>query len=132
MKYWVYFFVLCSKSFLVIYFSDSNYSQTPDLLNASSSITSYVILKLLIYSSSTFIFVNHKFLFCVCGSISVFYIILFVSFFKVPHFKQSHLIFVFLWLTTFNMKISVSIYVAANGITLFFYGWAIFHCIYLI
>ena len=42
------------------------------------------------------------------------------------------MIFVFLWLTSLSIIISRSIYVAANDtVSFFFYGWAIFHCIYV-
>ena len=40
------------------------------------------------------------------------------------------MIFVFLWLTALSMIISRSIHVAANGI-ISFYGWVVFHCIYV-
>ena len=36
------------------------------------------------------------------------------------------------WLTSLSMTISRSIHIAANGIILFFfYGWVIFHCVYV-
>ena len=35
------------------------------------------------------------------------------------------------WLTSISMRISSSIHVDANGISLSFYGWVIFHCIYV-
>ena len=41
------------------------------------------------------------------------------------------MIFVFVWLTSFSMIVSRSIHIAANGIISFFYGWVIFHCVYM-
>ena len=41
------------------------------------------------------------------------------------------MIFVFLCLTSLSMTISWSNHVAANGIFILFYGWVIFHCIYV-
>ena len=42
------------------------------------------------------------------------------------------MIFVFVWLTSLSMITSRSICVAANGnISLFFYGWVIFHCMHI-
>ena len=42
------------------------------------------------------------------------------------------MIFALLFLTSLSMIISRSIHVAANGITsFFFYGWVIFHCVYM-
>ena len=36
------------------------------------------------------------------------------------------------WHTSLSMRVSSSIYVAANGIILFFfYGWVVFHCVYI-
>ena len=37
----------------------------------------------------------------------------------------------FFWLSLLSMRISSSIHVAANEIILFFYGWVIFHRIYV-
>ena len=41
------------------------------------------------------------------------------------------MVFVFHFLTSLSLIISMFIYVAANGIISFFYGWVIFHCIYV-
>ena len=35
------------------------------------------------------------------------------------------------WLTSLSMRLSSSIHVAANGISLSFYGWVVFHCKYV-
>ena len=35
------------------------------------------------------------------------------------------------WLTSLSMRISSFIHVAVNGISLSFYGWGVFHCIYV-
>ena len=40
-------------------------------------------------------------------------------------------IFVFVWITSHSMIISRSTHFPANGIISFFYGWVVFHCIYV-
>ena len=35
------------------------------------------------------------------------------------------------WLTSFCMTVSKSIHISENATTLFFFGWVIFHCIYV-
>jgi len=94
----------------------------------------YVNLKHLIYSSPAFPFGNHKFVFCVCGSISV---SLFAaaaaakSLQSCPTvlesiYKQYHVIFVFLWPLSLSMIIARSIQVAAGPFLfcLFIFGCA--------
>ena len=47
-------------------------------------------------------------------------------------YKWYRIVFVFIWFTSLNMIISRSIHIAANGIiSFFFYGWVVFHCIYV-
>ena len=41
-----------------------------------------------------------------------------------------HLSFSF-WLISLSMRVSSSIHVAANGIIFSFYGWVVFHCVYI-
>ena len=60
----------------------------------------YVNPKLLIYPSSPFPLGNHKFVFCVWGSVSILYISSLASFFQIPHYKQYHSIC--LWLTQYD------------------------------
>ena len=52
--------------------------------------------------------------------------------FWIPHVSDiiRHLSFS-VWLTLLRMVISGPIHVAVNGIILFFYGWLLFHCIYV-
>ena len=40
-------------------------------------------------------------------------------------------VFVFVWLTSLSIIFSRSIHVAVNGNVSFFYGWVIFHCVYV-
>ena len=60
-----------------------------------------------------FPFDNHNFAFYICDSISVLWIAAFLYFLK-------FYIFVFLWLTSLSMIISMPTHVAANDIVLFF------------
>ena len=66
-----------------------------------------------------FLFGNHKFVSYVCESVSILYISLFVSFFKIPGISNI-VWFAFLWLTSLHMTIPRPIRVATNGIISFF------------
>ena len=45
-------------------------------------------------------------------------------------YKWKHTVFVFPWLISLSIMLSMSIQVATNGkISFFFYGWVMFHCI---
>ena len=98
---------------------------------SSSSSRVCVHSKFLIYlcpTSLSILFGNHKFVFKVCESISVLLINSFVSLFLDSTCKWNHMIFVFLWLTSFTMTISRSIHVLLRALfhsffNGFFYCW---------
>ena len=69
---------------------------------------------------------NHKFVLCV-----YFFFNLFINlFFLYSTYKCYHIVFV--WLISLSIIFSTSNYIAANHTILFcFYGWFVFHCIYV-
>ena len=73
--------------------------------------------KLLIYPSLLFPFGNHKFVFYICGSISILYRSSLVSVFT----YRWYMMLVSVWLTSLCMIISRSNHVATNGIISFFF-----------
>ena len=86
--YMIYIFFKCF--FIIFYYKILNvtlYAIQWDLVVYLAYIQLFASAnpKLLIYPSCPFPFGNHKFVFYVCGSISVLYISSFISFFLIPH-----------------------------------------------
>ena len=68
---------------------------------------------------------------CIHEFVSILLVHLFCFIFNCTY-KINDMVFVFLWLASFSIIPSRSICVVTNGkISLFFYGWVIFHCIYV-
>ena len=73
--------------------------------------------KVLIIPLSPFSHDDHKFVFCVCGSISLLYVLISLSLsFQLPHINNIIYLSISVWLTSLSMIISRTIFVAANCI----------------